>query len=230
MFWGSGAPERESRVVMWRTQVPCLLAFLALTIALFNSCSAPPTDKSATPSSDSQSLPFDRQPRSSGVSPSQSLLPATTALPEGTLIVVRLRASVSSALSHSGDSFNAVVDEPVIVNDETLVEKGSEAVGRVLEVKSATGGVRGQTVPGYLRIVLVSLTSRGQTIGIETSSIFAKGGIRHDPQASQAKHPADDKTNLDGEVEFVSNRLLNFRLAQTVEVPSSLKRPQSTAR
>src|SRR5271163_4665423 len=142
------------------------------TLSLFCACGRPPADNAANP--DAQKLPFDRQPPSTGVSPSQSLLPSTAKLPEGTPIPIRLHSALSSASSRAGDSFSATVDEPVVIDGETLVARGTSATGRVLEAKPSAGSLE----PGYLRIVLVSLDVGGRTVMIETSSIFAKGGSR----------------------------------------------------
>src|ERR1019366_968438 len=140
------------------------VAIVLLMLSLLCACSRPPADN-ASNSADSQKLPFDREPRSTGISPSQSLIPSTTKLPEGTPIPIRLQNALSSASSHAGDTFSATIDEPVVIDGQTLVDRGTPATGRVLE-------------PGYLRIVLVSLNIGGRPVAIETSSIFAKGGSR----------------------------------------------------
>ena len=57
---------------------------ILLTLSFFCGCSRPPADNASN--SDPQKLPFDRQPPASGISPSQSLIPSTTKLPEGTPI------------------------------------------------------------------------------------------------------------------------------------------------
>lgn len=210
---------------------PILLA-LIIALLLTVSCTRPPADTSPKGTADAQSLPFDREPRSGGVSPSQSLLPATTTLPEGTPIYVRLNSLVSSSSSHAGDVFNAVVDEPIELGGEALVERGAAATGRVLEAKPSSPGMGAggaQPDPGYLRIVLVSLNSHGRTIAIETSSIFAKGGIRHEPNAASKPSP-DARPGVVSEVEFGPNRRLNFRLAHTVELPSPGRPPRASVR
>ena len=138
----------------------------------------------ASNSADSQKLPFDRQPHSTGISPSQSLIPSATKLPEGTPIPIRLQSALSSASSHAGDSFSATIDEVVVIDGQTLIARGTPATGRVLEAKpaaSSRGSSRESSFePGYLRIVLVSLNVGGKPVMIETSSIFGKGGSREE--------------------------------------------------
>jgi hypothetical protein len=209
-----------------------LLTPILLMLSLLWACGRPPADDAA--SSASQKLPFDRQPRSTGISPSQSLIPSTTKLPEGTTIPIRLQSALSSASSRAGESFNATIDEPVLIDGQALVARGTPAIGRVLEAKASAssrgtslGSPLGSSVesslePGYLRIVLVSLNVGGKTVMIETSSIFAKGGSREDRNssagaASGASQKSKDK-DKDKDIVIGVDRRLNFRLAQAVDL------------
>jgi len=214
-----------------------LIAAILLTLSLVCSCGRPPADN-ASNSADSQKLPFDRQPRSTGVSPSQSLIPSTTKLPEGTPIPIRLRSALSSASSHAGDTFHAIVDEPVAIDGLTLIARGTAATGRVLEAKPSASSrgnsldslhessPEGSPEPGYLRIVLVSLDVGGRTVMIETSSIFAKGGSREErnPVAGTASggttkdRDRGRERDKEKDIVFGIDRRLNFRLAQTVDL------------
>jgi hypothetical protein len=90
----------------------------------------------------------------------------------------------------------------------------------VLEAKPATNSpgrtLKRSLAPGYLRIVLVSLTVGGRPIMIETSSIFAKGG------SHEERNPATGLTSgasrKDKDITFGVDRRLIFRLAQTVDL------------
>jgi len=195
-------------------------AIILLTLSLFCGCARPPDENASN--SDSQKLPFDRQPRSDGISPSQSLIPSTTKLPEGTPIPIRLQSALSSASSHAGDTFSATIDEPVVIDGQTLVARGTSATGRVLEVKPAArsrGGSRESALePGYLRIVLVSLNAGGKAVMIETSSIFAKGGSREERNSPPGAASGASQKDRDKDIVFGVDRRLNFRLAQTVDL------------
>jgi hypothetical protein len=192
-------------------------------ILLMTACGRPPGNN-ASNSSDSQKLPFDRQPASAGVSPSQSLIPSTTRVPEGMPIPVRLQSALSSASSHAGDTFNAVVDEAVEVDGKTLIAKGTSVVGRVLEAKAAasSGGRAPRdsaNEPGYLRIALVSLNLDGRTVAIETSSIFAKGGPREEHNAATGQTSIDMKDAAKNkDIALGIDRRLNFRLAEDMDL------------
>jgi hypothetical protein len=193
-----------------------------LMLSLICACGRPTSDSggNASNSVDSQKLPFDRQPRSTGISPSQSLIPSATKLPEGTPIPTRLQSALSSASAHAGDTFGAIVDEPVVIDGQTLIDRGTPATGRVLEAKPATNSpgrsLERSLAPGYLRIVLVSLNIGGRPVMIETSSIFAKGGIREERNPSTGA--ASGASRKDRDIVFGIDRRLTFRLAQTVDL------------
>jgi len=212
------------------------IAIALLTLSLLCACGRPPSGSgdSASNSADSQKMPFDRQPHATGITPSQALLPSATKLPEGTALPVRLLSTLSSASSHAGDSFSATIDEPVVIDGQTLIAPGTSATGRVLEAKPAARS-RGGSVksspessgesslePGYLRIVLVSLDVGGKPVMIETSSIFAKGGSREErtPATGTASGASQQISRKDRNKDIVLpiDRRLNFRLAQSVDL------------
>jgi len=217
------------------------IAIVLLTLSLLCACGRPPSDSgdNASNAADAQRLPFDRQPRSTGITPSQVLIPSATKLPEGTGLPIRLRSALSSASSHAGDSFSATIDEPVVIDGQTLIAPGTSASGRVLEAKPAArsrgGSVKSSSdssaesslEPGYLRIALVSLNVGGKPVMIETSSIFAKGGSRGERTpatgtASGATEQYDHKDKKDRDkgknIVLPIDRRLNFRLAQAVDL------------
>jgi hypothetical protein len=199
-----------------------LLMLVLLMLSLICACGRPTSDSggSASNSADSQKLPFDRQPRPTGISPSQSLIPSATKLPEGTPISIRLQSALSSASAHAGDSFSATVDEPVVIDGQTLIDRGTPATGRVLEAKpfanSPGRSLESSPAPGYLRVVLVSLNVGGRPVMIETSSIFAKGGIREERNPSVGAPSGASRKDRD--IVFGIDRRLTFRLAQTVDL------------
>jgi hypothetical protein len=193
-------------------------AIVLLMLSLISACGRPTSDSggSASNSADSQKLPFDREPRSTGISPSQSLIPSARKLPEGTPIPIRMRSALSSASAHAGDTFGAIVDEPVVIDGQTLIDRGTPATGRVLEAKPSANSPGRDSAPGYLRIVLVSLNVGGRPVMIETSSIFAKGGSRE--ERNSATGTASGASRKDRDIVFGIDRRLNFRLAQTVDL------------
>ena len=217
------------------------IAMVVLALSLLCACGRPPSvsGDNAANAGDGQRLPFDRQPGSTGVTPSQALIPSATKLPEGTALPIRLLSALSSASSHAGDSFRATIDEPVVIDGQTLIAPGTSVSGRVLEAKPAArsrgGPVKSSSdssgesslEPGYLRIVLVSLNVGGKPVMIETSSIFAKGGAREertpatsaDSGATERDNHKDKKDRDKGKnIVLGIDRRLNFRLAQAADL------------
>jgi len=146
-----------------------LALILSLALGCSRSVGLPEESENA---GDSQRLPFDRESRAAGISPTQSLVPAIRRLPAGTPLTVRLQNTVTSVSSQAGDNFAGTVDEPVVIDGQTVVGRGAAVMGRVLAAK-ASGRLQD---PGYLRIALVSVDVDGKPVPIETSSIFSKGG------------------------------------------------------
>src|SRR5579863_1844 len=58
--------------------------------------------------------------------------PAVIQLPAGTTIRVRLDQDLGSKISNSGDTFQATVADDVLVNGQTVIEKGARADGDVI--------------------------------------------------------------------------------------------------
>ena len=181
----------------------------------------PPTV--AADSSPSQQLPF-----SGGKS---SVIAANTA------IYIRLQQTLSSTRAQLGDSFNAVLDEPLMVEGQTLVPAGTPVTGKVVAVRNSGH----MNHASYLRITLSSITLNGKSVPLQTNSVFVSGGSyrRHslaftgggagsgallstlvgankgtDQSAlSEPREPAAYATGKK-EVGFMAERRLSFRLTQ----------------
>jgi hypothetical protein len=57
-----------------------------------------------------------------------------------------LQSRLSSKLSEAGDPVRAVLDEPIYVNDQMVMARGTEFRGRVTEVKPAGRGMKGGSI------------------------------------------------------------------------------------
>ena len=117
-----------------------------------------------------QHLPFDATSDKAGIFPTGSLTP--TAIPVGTPVAVRLRTFLSSATSRPGDSFEAVLDEPIYVRGRMVAPRGARVTGRVLDARAA-GELQ---EAGYMRLALIAVSLNGQSLPMQTSSIFVKRG------------------------------------------------------
>jgi hypothetical protein len=94
------------------------------------------------------------------------VVPATTA------IYVRLQQSLSSSTSQPGQRFSAVLDEPLMVDNQTIAPKGAPVEGRVVAARDS-GHLHNS---GYLRITLSSITVNGKSLPLQTNSMFVSGG------------------------------------------------------
>jgi len=142
-----------------------LLVVLLVLAGLVTGCSMsakPPSavaaDTNSNPSSQQQQLPF--------VEGKPLMVPANTA------IYVRLQESLSSSTAQSGQNFSAVLDEPLVVDGQTLAPQGAAVTGKVVAVRES-GHLNNA---GYLRITLSALSLNGKTIPLQTNSVFVSGG------------------------------------------------------
>ncbi len=78
----------------------------------------------------------------------------------GTPVTVRLEAPVSSTASRTGEIFNAVLDEPLLVDGQTVVARGATVRGKVT-IARHSGRLRH---PGELGLTLVSVSVHGQDV------------------------------------------------------------------
>lgn len=150
------------------------LAALTLGLAVGVACghqSSVPVVASGAVTPESAQLPFDRAAQDGGISPTSSVVPPGAQVPSGTAFTVHLKKSLSSARAHSNDTFAAVLEEPVLVNNRVLAETGAVVTGRVVEAKP-TNPVR---APGYMRLTLTSVSIDGKPVRVRTSSTFLKG-------------------------------------------------------
>jgi len=131
-------------------------------------------------------------------------------LPAGTLLTVRLKDSISSDSSGVSSTFAAVVDDPVVVEGETLVPRGASVAGRVESARPSTVK-RNQ---GYVRLCLDLVDIAGRDLPIRTSSLFARGRMG-EPQARDAF----------GVVGLEQGRRLTFRLTEPLYMASRASIP-----
>jgi hypothetical protein len=140
------------------SRIACLLVLVAVFgfVTACNMRSEPPPAASDT---SAQQLPFTENAKAETV-------------PPGTTIYVRLQQPLSSATAQVGQEFSAVLDEPLVVDNQTVVANGAAVTGKVVAARES-GHLHNA---GYIRITLVSITVNGKPVPIETNSVFAGGG------------------------------------------------------
>jgi hypothetical protein len=124
----------------------------------------PPTDTQyqAPPPPPAQNQGFSQQPPAPGPTPVAGIQ-----IPVGTTITVRLIDAVDSKAAHLGQTFRASVDEPVLVNGQTVIPRGADALAKLVEDQQS-GKFEGKTV---LTLALTDITINGQMIDTTTGDV-----------------------------------------------------------
>lgn len=91
-------------------------------------------------------------------------------VPEGTEVSVFLVDPISTAKNKAGDTFTATIAEPIIVNDETVVNRGAKVEGRVVDAEGS-GRIKGTA---NIRLTLTSIDSGGKSYPITTRPFAAE--------------------------------------------------------
>jgi len=92
-------------------------------------------------------------------------------LPAGTLLTVRLNAPISSDKPAANATFEAIVDQPVVIDGNKLIPRGAAVSGRVESAR--TSNLKRNR--GYVRLVLESIHLSGASLPVQTASLFVRG-------------------------------------------------------
>jgi len=131
----------------------------------------------------------------------------TEALPAGTLLSVRLVDPLSVEVPTAKEPFEAILDEPVVIDGSTLIPRGATVFGRVQAARVS----KLKPDRGYVRLGLESIHIGKADVAIQTASLFAR-------QTSSSPDVSP--------IRLEKGRRLTFRL--TEEVP--LMPPSTQAR
>lgn len=119
-------------------------------------------------------------PAPASAAPAAAPAPAEAAgieIPARTPITVRMIDSVDSRTNHLGQTFQASVDEPVVVEGQTVIPRGTDAVVKLVEDKES-GKISGRT---ELKLVLMSLRVNDRLVDVSTdvvSQVSSSRGAR----------------------------------------------------
>ena len=165
-----------------------LLSFLTLT-GCSKSTKTPSGDNQATASQANSAAPGNPGPNSNAApdsnasnqpptlansassQPASAPAPQPLVIPAGTSITVRLQQGLSSASAAPGERFSAVVDEPVVLGDQTVIAVGTPVTGHVT-VARRSGRLRH---PGELGLTLDTVDVNNQEVPLTTSHIVVRG-------------------------------------------------------
>ncbi len=134
-------------------------------------------------------------------------------LPAGTLLTVRLQSPISADNPSANSRFDAVVDDPVVIEGNKLVPRGAAVTGRV-ESAQASNVRRNR---GYVRLALDSIHLSGADLPIQTSSLFVRGNSGATPGGQGQGEMA--------QIRLEKGRRLTFRLTEPVYVAASQRAP-----
>jgi outer membrane lipoprotein SlyB len=109
--------------------------------------------------------------KSSGGLLSKIESPKPVTIPAGTDLHAILDTTLSTGNAQSGDSFEATISEPIVVQGKTVIPKDARAKGTVVEVRSS-GRL---SKPALLSIALNSVESGGAWVDVNTDPLTLEG-------------------------------------------------------
>jgi hypothetical protein len=114
------------------------------------------------------------RPRIRHSDPDSAPASSSFTIPSGTLIKVRMIDGVDSETSQLGQTFQASLDDPVIVDGQTVVPRGADVVAKLVEDKQS-GKISGRT---ELSLDLVSIRVNGKMVDLTTQEVTTSSGSR----------------------------------------------------
>src|SRR5215470_3191663 len=120
--------------------------------------------------------PREERPRIMRPDPAETVqsAPPSILIPAGTLLKIRMIDGVDSETSQLGQTFQASLDEGVVVNGETVIPRGADVVAKLVEDKQS-GKISGKT---ELSLDLASVRVNGRMIDITTGEVTSSSGSR----------------------------------------------------
>lgn len=152
------------------SKIVCLAVFALLAVGGCKNTQSPANASSSNAANSSQPAnAAANSGNSSSVQPSaqQAPAPQPIVIPAGTILHVTVDQSISSKTANAGDEFDASLAEPVTVQGEEVMRRGTRITGIVTSAKSA-GRFRGKAELG---IALDSVTVDGQKYRLHTSDV-----------------------------------------------------------
>lgn len=128
----------------------------------------PPSDQNQSNQNQGRYQGFTQQP------PAPATPVAGVQIPAGTSLTVRMIDSVDSKVARLGQTFRASVDEPVLINGQTVIPRGADAVAKLVEDQQS-GKFEGKTV---LTLALTDITINGQMIDTTTGNVSQASSSR----------------------------------------------------
>lgn len=129
---------------------------------------APPPDQSAAAPGSASTVPgATPPPNQQAAAPAPPAPPPTIVIPAGTDLRVRLDQDLGSKISQPGDSFGATVADDIVVDGRTVIPRGAQAQGTVIDAK-ALGHFKGGAL---LELRLERVRTRWGSYPVATSTM-----------------------------------------------------------
>ncbi len=132
--------------------------------------SGPPARNDAPPPVAASNAPYPQSP-----APTDS----SVTIPAGTQVTVRLIDPVNSELDHLGQTYRVSLDQPVVVNGQTLIPRGADAVAFLIDAEHS-GKIQGRT---SLTLDLKTITVNGRQYDVTTTGVSQASQGRGDRSA-----------------------------------------------
>ncbi len=120
--------------------------------------------------------------RADGSEPPPPAMATSGTLPAGTNLVIRMIEAVDSETHRVGQTFRASLDQPVIVDGETVIPRGADAWVRLVDARDS-GKLTGRA---GLTLSLQSVSINGQMVDIDTQSVNKESGSQGEKTAKVA--------------------------------------------
>jgi hypothetical protein len=95
-------------------------------------------------------------------------------LPEGTPVTIRTATAIDTDNNKEGDLFDAILDEPLMQDNQVVVARGAAVKGRIVSAKES-GKLAGRS---QLMLELLELTVNGKVYPLHTSDYTEVGSSR----------------------------------------------------
>lgn len=95
-------------------------------------------------------------------------------VPAGTSLVVRMIDPVDSETDRMGQTYRASIDEPVVVDGQTVIPRGADVIAKLVDDKQS-GKLAGRTV---LTLDLLQVQVNGRLVDVNTTDVTSQSGSR----------------------------------------------------
>jgi hypothetical protein len=95
-------------------------------------------------------------------------------IPQGTPLTVRMIDNVDSETNRLGDQFRASIEDPVVINGQTVIPRGADVTVRLVDDQQS-GKISGRTV---LTLAATSININGRPVDVTTGDVQQASGSR----------------------------------------------------